>query len=89
MPDPSWTDPTNATAKIGLLTAIVTVVVTPIKFFMPRKTAESMFVKKVEQDGTRAYVHPQEWHEMKTLLTESVDESKKWRSMAKDWMEHP
>jgi hypothetical protein len=89
MPDPNWTDPTSAGAKLGLLTALVTVVVTPIKFFMPRKTAEAMFVKKVEHDGTRAYVHPQEWNAMHTKLDKVITQNETWQKIAKDWVERP
>ena len=87
MADPSHFDIDKTTGALALLTGIVTVVVTPIKFFMPRKTAEGMFVKKVEADGTRAYVHPQEWEEMKQRMDHSIEQGEKWQSIAKDWIE--
>ena len=89
MADPSWTDPTNASAKLGLLALVVTTVLAPFKVFQTRKSAESMFVKKVEENGTRAYVHPQEWIEMRTRMDKSIEQGEKWQAMAKDWMEHP
>lgn len=87
MADPSWTDPTNAGAKLGALTAIFVAVAAPFKFFMPRKTAEATFVKKVESDGTRAYVHPQEWQEMKVKMDKSIEQGEKWQNIARDWIE--
>lgn len=92
MPDPSLPshfDPQKVTQGIGVVAAIAGAVVAPFKVFMTKKEANSKFVRKVEEDGTRIYVHAEDWKEMKGLLKESIEQGNKWQAIAKDWMEHP
>lgn len=94
MPDPHLSDPQKlgdygsllAGVSAGLA-ALGTAIAWPYRTFVTRKSANETFVKKVEPDGTRAYVHPQEWAEMKSKIDKSIEQGEKWQSIAKDWIE--
>ena len=72
---------------IAFLTAGWAAMTYPFKTFLTIKAADAKFVKKVEADGTRAYVHPQEWTEMKERFDKSIETNEKWQGIAKDWIE--
>ena len=57
--------------------------------FATKKEVQEKCLKIAEPDGTRHYVHVDEWAPMKKLMEDNLEESRKWRSMAKDWMERP
>ena len=61
--------------RLALVTAIVSVVMWPYKTFITKKALlvheekdAEMFVKKVEADGSRTYVHVTEMKEIKDML---------------------
>lgn len=81
---------------LALVTAVVSVVMWPYKTFITKKALlvheekdAEMFVKKVEADGTRTYVHVTEMKEIKDMLQKNLDTTEKWQAIAKDWMRNP
>lgn len=93
MSDPNHFD-ADKTATIGgfLLTCILTLwgsFIGLFKTFTTRAYADSTFVKKVEADGTRSYVHPKEWQEMKERMDKSIEQGDRWQKIARDWMDNP
>lgn len=73
----------------AFITAIGAMIAWPFRTFETKRAAEAKYLKIVNPDGTRGYVHPSEWEPMKKMMEDNLEESRKWRAMAKDWMEHP
>ncbi len=96
MPDPHQFDAQKTATIIGAFITVLTAITWPFRFFLPRSAADKIYVKKVEADGTRAYVHPKEWDDMKARLDDTntrmdkcLEQGEKWQKLAKDWMEMP
>ncbi len=89
MQDPNQFDYQKLGTIAALLTAISAFVMAPFRFFLPRTAADKIYVKKVEEDGTRLYVHVKEWDEMKTRMDNSMEQGEKWQKLAQDWMNRP
>ena len=78
-----------ATALLAVVAFLWSMIKFPFRTFLTKKEAYSVFVKKVEEDGSRAYVHPGEWKEMKERMNKSIEQSEQWQAIAKDWMKNP
>lgn len=82
-------DPNAVTGWLAALTAIVAFLTWPYRTFVTRKTADKVYLKRIEDDGTTQYVRAVDFKRLEDAVNESNEESRKWRGIAKDWMEHP
>jgi hypothetical protein len=67
-----------ASGLVAVLAAIWAGIAWPFKTFVTIKSANRIYVKKVEDDGSRNYVHPSEMIELK-------DDIKSIRAIVEKW----
>lgn len=65
------------------LIAIWAVVRIPISIF------DGRYLKKVEKDGTRNYVHVSDWKRLEEKLDKSLADNEKYRRLVDRWMANP
>jgi len=64
---------------VAILAALTAFFTAPFKIFETKRGADAKFVKKVEENGTRAYVHPDDFQRLETTLNDYIKESREWR----------
>jgi uncharacterized protein YxeA len=89
-------DPDKVTGILAMVTAVIAFVMAPFKVFQTKRAAEKTYLKKVEDDGRRLYVHTEDFTKFEQIHAEVMAASARkdeqideFQRICRDWMKNP